>query len=183
MKKLNIGCGTDIKEGFVNLDQVKLKGVDVVHDLNKFPWPFKNNEFDYINAEQILEHLDNQVKSLQEIWRISKPGAKIHIAVPHYASPGAWFDLTHKHPFGWMSLNYMAANKIHKHSVGKRHSHEYGEKEKFNILKRKFIFGRFHKIIGVSLFAHSFPIFYEMFNIAYMLPPRHIEFWIETVKN
>jgi len=182
MKKLNIGCGTDIKKGFVNLDRAKLVGVDVIHDLNKFPWPFKDNEFDFINCDQILEHLDDIPHCLREIWRISKPRGKIHIAAPHYASPGAWFDLTHKHPFGWMSLDYMAANEIHKHSVGHMHTHEYGEKEKFNILKRKYIFGKLHKLVGISLFAHNLPLVYEMFNLAYMFPPRHIEFDMGAVK-
>jgi len=182
MKKLNVGCGADTRKGYVNLDRAKLKGVDVVHDLNKFPWPFRHNEFDFINCDQILEHLDDIPRSLRELWRISRKGAMIHIASPHYASPGAWFDLTHKHPFGWMSLDYMAANEIHKHSVGKMHSHEYGDKEKFNILRRHYIFGRFHKIVGIDLFAHRFPIVYEMFNLAYMFPPRHIEFEIEVVK-
>ena len=182
MKRLNIGCGADGKEGYINLDIAKLKGVDVVHDLQKLPWPFKDNEFDYINAEQILEHLNDIPSILIELWRVTKAGGKIHIEVPHYASPGAWFDLTHKHPFGWMSLDYMAANKIHKHSVGKRHQHEYGQKEKFNILKRGFIFGKFHKITGVSLFAHTFPFFYEMFNFAYFFPPRHMYFDLEVVK-
>lgn len=182
MKKLNVGCGTDIRKDYVNLDRVRLEGVNVIHDLNKFPWPFKNSEFDFINCDQILEHLDDIPRYLRELWRISKKDAKIHIASPHYASPGAWFDLTHKHPFGWMSLDYMAANEIHKHSVGRRHSHEYGDKEKFNILKRHYIFGKFHKIVGVGLFAHRFPIVYEMFNLAYLFPPRHIEFDIETVK-
>jgi predicted SAM-dependent methyltransferase len=181
MRKLNIGCGEDTRKGFINLDAVKLEGVDIVHNLNKYPWPFKDNEFDFINADQVIEHLDNQVKALQELWRITKEGGRIHLGVPHYASPGAWFDLTHKHPFGWMSLDYMAANKIHKHSVGKRHQHEYGQKEKFNI-KRKFIFGRLNKLIGISWLAHQHPIYYEMFNLAYLFPPRHIEFDLEVVK-
>lgn len=181
-KKLNVGCGANIKKGFINLDKVKLSGVNVVHDLNKFPWPFKDNEFDFINAEQIIEHLNDIPYVLRELWRISKKRAIIKIGVPHYASSGAWFDLTHKHPFGWMSLDYMAANKISKHSVGQRHSHEYGQKEKFNILQRKFIFGKVYKILGISWFAHQHPLFYEMFNLAYVLPPRHIEFKLEVVK-
>jgi len=37
--KLNIGCGKDIKEDYVNLDSVKLPEVDVVHNLDKYPWP------------------------------------------------------------------------------------------------------------------------------------------------
>ena len=182
MKKLHLGCGKNIKEGFINLDSVKLSGVDVVHNLNKFPWPFKDNEFDYIEANQILEHLEDIPKVLREIWRISKNKGRVHIEVPHYASPGAWFDLTHKHPFGWMSLDYMAANKIHRHSVGKIHSHEYGSKEKFNILRRKFLFGKVHRLMGLSWFAHQHPIFYEMFNLAYLFPPRHMIFDLEIVR-
>jgi|SRR3989344_2674371 len=180
MSKLNLGCGTDIRNGYINVDIERLPGVNKVVNLNKYPWPFEDNFFDEINADQVLEHLDNQVKSLQEIWRISKNGAKVHIGVPHYASPGAWTDLTHKHPFGWMSLDYMAANKIHRHSVGKKLSYEYG-KERFNI-KRRFIFGKLFRIIGISWFAHQHPIFYEMFNLAYIFPPRHIEFDLEVVK-
>ena len=41
MKKLHLGCGKVIKKGFINLDSVKLKGVDVVHNLDVYPWPFK----------------------------------------------------------------------------------------------------------------------------------------------
>ena len=64
-KKLNFGCGTRIMKGYVNLDIVKHKGVDVVHDLNKFPYPFKNGEFDEIYARFILEHLGDLVKVMR----------------------------------------------------------------------------------------------------------------------
>jgi ubiquinone/menaquinone biosynthesis C-methylase UbiE len=180
MKKLNIGCGTDIKKNYINLDSKKLKDVDVVHNLNNFPWPFKNNEFDLIEANHILEHLEDIPKCLREIWRISKKGGKVSIRGPHYASPGAWYDLTHKHPFGWMSLDYMASNRISKFSVGGIHSHEYGNKEKFEVF-RKLNFGKLHKFMGVNFFANKFPIFYEMY-LAYIFPPREIIFKLKTVK-
>ncbi len=59
LKKLNLGCGLNHREGYVNLDAVKLPGVDVVHDLNKMPYPFKTNQFDEIICQHLLEHLDN----------------------------------------------------------------------------------------------------------------------------
>ena len=37
--KLHLGCGTDIRAGWVNLDCAKLPGVDIVHDLNVLPLP------------------------------------------------------------------------------------------------------------------------------------------------
>lgn len=181
MKKLNLGCGGDIRKGYVNLDQIKLPGVDKTHNLNKFPWPFKDNEFDEILAHQVIEHLQDIPKALRELWRISKNKSKIHIGVPYFASVGAWTDLTHTHPFGWCSLDYMANNKVHKHSVGGVHNYEYGIKEKFNILKRKLVFGKLHKLLGISWFAHRFPMAYELY-VPFIFPARHIEFKIETVK-
>jgi|SRR3989344_1644318 len=179
MKKLNLGCGNNIRSGYVNLDNVKLDGVDIVHDLNKYPYPFKNNEFDEIICHHILEHLDNIPKCLKELSRIGRKGAKIKIRAPHFASYSAWTDLTHKHPFGWASLDYVASNKTHKHSVGKKLSHEYGE-ERFNV-KRKLIFGKVHRFMGMGLFANKFPLLYETF-LAYIFPPREITFELEVVK-
>ena len=57
MRRLNLGCGRKIFKNSVNLDRVKLDGVDVVHDLNKFPYPFKDESFDEIKALAVLEHL------------------------------------------------------------------------------------------------------------------------------
>jgi hypothetical protein len=38
MKKLNLGCGDDYKEGFINVDIEN--DPDVKHDLNSYPWPW-----------------------------------------------------------------------------------------------------------------------------------------------
>lgn len=35
MKKLNLGLGTDIREGWINLDRSALPGVNVVHDIEQ----------------------------------------------------------------------------------------------------------------------------------------------------
>ena len=85
MKKINLGCGLDIREGYINVDMVPGPGIDVVHDLDKFPYPFKNNEIDVVYASHIIEHLNDLPKSMAELKRICKPGAKIIIRVPHFS--------------------------------------------------------------------------------------------------
>ncbi|NUM79926.1 methyltransferase domain-containing protein, partial [bacterium] len=75
--RLNLGCGTDIIPGFINLDIVKLDGVDVVHDLSKYPYPFEENTFDEIVAIDVIEHLPSTVQVIEELYRISSPNAKI----------------------------------------------------------------------------------------------------------
>jgi predicted SAM-dependent methyltransferase len=57
MKRLNLGCGTDIRAGWINLDRSALPGVDVAHDLEQLPLPFPSESFDYVLCEDVLEHV------------------------------------------------------------------------------------------------------------------------------
>ena len=98
MKKLNLGCGGNYKEGWVNLDVIDVKK-DIKHDLNKLPYPFKDNTFDEVLMRMILEHLDNPLIKLKEIIRICKKGAKLTIIVPHAFSYANVTDLQHKTNF------------------------------------------------------------------------------------
>ena len=125
--KLNIGCGKKPLKGYINLDFVKLPGVDVVHNLNKFPYPFKNNQFDEIFADNVLEHLDDLIRVMEEIHRISKKNAKIKIIVPYYNHHFAYQDPTHKHFFTLDSFDYFTGQG----------SLSFYSKARFEIVKRK----------------------------------------------
>jgi SAM-dependent methyltransferase len=85
LKKLNLGCGKFKKEGYVNLDCYEDLDPDVVHDLNKFPYPFGDNEFDLIEADHVLEHLDDGFRAMKEMHRILKDGGTLVIKVPHFS--------------------------------------------------------------------------------------------------
>ena len=98
-RKLNAGCGRDIRAGYINLDATPLPGVDVVHDLTVFPWPFDDDTFDEVLMMSVLEHLPNVVRTVEELWRICRDGAKVVICVPHWNSRTAWLDPTHLRPF------------------------------------------------------------------------------------
>ena len=104
IKKLNLGCGYDKKKNWINLDYVADEGVDVVWDLNKFPYPFKNSEFDIVLANQVLEHVENPGGMIKEIWRITKNNAIIKINTPHFSCWQVWGDLTHRRAFNHTSL-------------------------------------------------------------------------------
>ena len=104
MKKLNFGCGRDIRKQYVNVDITPGEGVDKSFDFNVFPYPFPDSEFDEIYADNILEHLDDIPNVMRELHRISKPGGLIRIIVPYYNCYGAYNDITHKHYFSHLSL-------------------------------------------------------------------------------
>lgn len=92
MKKLNFGCGFDLKEGYDNLDKK-----DFNFDI--FPYPIKDNTYDYIYSRGVLEHLSDPWDVLIELHRISKNGAIIELSVPHYNNKSAYSSLQHKHYF------------------------------------------------------------------------------------
>ena len=102
--KLLVGCGRHHREGYVNLDIAKMPGVDVVHDLDKFPYPFKDNTFSEIVAEHVLEHLADLMSVMREFHRISKQGGIIKIVVPYYHSHGAFQDPTISVFLRWILL-------------------------------------------------------------------------------
>jgi SAM-dependent methyltransferase len=105
---LNLGCGTDIREGWVNLDRARLPGVDVVHDLSCLPLPFADGEFTEICAKDVLEHLD-YIPLLQELHRVLQVGGSLDVQVPHFTSAGNFIDPTHKRQFSIRTFEFFVA--------------------------------------------------------------------------
>ena len=99
MKKLNIGCGKDYRKGYINLDIDKNVKSDVTHNLEKFPYPFKDDSLDEIFMKHVLEHLNDTVKTMKELKRIIKKEGIIKIEVPYYKNKGAFRDPTHRRFF------------------------------------------------------------------------------------
>lgn len=58
---------------------------DVVVDLNKGLAPFESDSIDEIRAEHFLEHVEDLMLLLEEMYRVSKNGAVWNILVPHYS--------------------------------------------------------------------------------------------------
>lgn len=112
MKKLNLGSGRDIKHGWINLDSAKLPGVDVVHNIEKLPLPFKDGELDEILCQDILEHIE-YIPVLKDLHRILKPGGKLKIRVPHFTSKNNFIDPTHKKGFSIYTFEMFCKNSPH----------------------------------------------------------------------
>ena len=99
MKKLNFGCGEDVKEGYDNIDIQKGPKIIKSFDFDKFPYPLKDDLYDYVYCRNVLEHLEEPNKILNELWRICKNKAVIEIIVPYYNNKSAFGDFNHKHYF------------------------------------------------------------------------------------
>lgn len=85
MKRLNVGCGEFRKDGYVNLDIRSDVGAEVVHDLQRFPYPLPDNEFDLVEADHVLEHLRDPFAVMRELHRVAKQNGTVVIRTPHFS--------------------------------------------------------------------------------------------------
>jgi SAM-dependent methyltransferase len=109
--KLHIGAGHNIFPGWVNHDLVALPGVDTVHDLRVFPWPWADGSFDEVIAKDVFEHLPDLIRTMEELHRICKPGAKVHLSVPYWNSFEAVTDPTHVRQFNEFTFEFFDPTK------------------------------------------------------------------------
>lgn len=97
--KLNMGCGFKKLDGYWNVDVEPKCNPDEVVDLEVTPWPYEDNFFEKISADNVLEHLGHSPKVftnvIKEMYRVSKPGAEWFISVPHHRCDLYWDDYTH----------------------------------------------------------------------------------------
>jgi len=169
MKKLNLGCGKNYRDGWINLDYNTAYKTDIIWDINKFPYPFKKEEFDYVYCSHILEHVNNIFKTLNEIERILKKEGILHIIVPHFSNGNGYNDLSHKRFFGWFTFSQIIEGY-------------YNKKFNFKIIHQKFNFlAKEHEILNF-FFSWIFNIlpkhFYERF-LCWIFPVGEIELIIK----
>jgi len=100
--KLDLGCGLNKQKGYVGIDIQKHDGVDIVHDIQEFPWPIPDNSCLTILMSHMWEHIEPKYRfqMMDECWRISKCDSQLCIAAPYANS-----FLAHAHPAHYMCPN------------------------------------------------------------------------------
>ncbi len=84
MLKLNLGCGQDKLEGFVNIDRNPKLKPDVLWDLNEFPYPFEDQSVDFIQSTNVIEHLYIPLDLFfREMFRILKMNGSMRFTIPN----------------------------------------------------------------------------------------------------
>jgi SAM-dependent methyltransferase len=169
--RLNLGCGLKRLPEAVNLDISANVGADVVHDLDTTPWPFPSDSFDEVHAYDVLEHVHDVVRALEEIHRISRPGAVLHATVPHFSSANAFTDVTHRHWFSWRSFEPFDSTHELAHYSNARFKPRYS-RISFE-----------HSLVNRAVFrlANRWPHQYER-RWAWVFPAWFLYFQLEVVK-
>src|SRR3989344_6063975 len=164
---LNFGCGNIQKKGYINIDLHKIPGVDMVLDMEKYPYPFKDNSADKIACESVLQFLNDVGKTMEEFHRILKPGGVLFVHVPHFTSKNTWKNPYQKRGFSYNTLDFFQKPKY------------YYTDWKFTKIKRKLVFGKKYSFWNwiIEPIANLFPILYEDSPLR-IFPALRIEVWL-----
>ena len=171
--RLNLGCGLDVRPGWVNLDCADLPGVNVIHNLDERPFPFGDGSFAQVDCQDVLEHLD-LVPTMAEIHRILRPGGCLRIRSPHFTSFISWADPTHRRTFSAATWGFFVP--------GQALEREYYFDFSFSNVDRSLI--RFHKTrfqpwntLVERFVNHSarFQYYYEATVLARIFPALNVE--------
>lgn len=178
-KKLNLGCGIDIKEGWINLDSIAVPGVDVVHDIETLPLPFASEKFDEILAQDVLEHVD-YIPVLKDIHRILEKGGILRIRVPHFTSKNNFADPTHKKMFSVNTWDFFVRSPAASKHIEKERAY-YFDFAFHTITSRRITFEKSSRIFFYNRCTEWFfnisprvQSFYESTGLSRIFPAENI---------
>jgi predicted SAM-dependent methyltransferase len=104
--KLNLGCGLDKKQGYINIDIRKEVKPDLIWNLENIPYPFESNSIEEIIAKDVLEHFPfRKVENILKEWfRILKPQGKLYIQTPDLIA--ICYKVILNNNYTWKDISY-----------------------------------------------------------------------------
>jgi hypothetical protein len=175
--KLDIGCGRDKLPGAIGIDANPRSDADVIHDLDKRPWPFPDSSFDYVRAQDVLEHVNDFFGVMEEIFRICRDQATIEVRMPFMSSVNFATDPTHRRAGTSGTFDYFdrstqlgqyfysdAQFEVVKFSYGRAYHGSLGKL--FRVLD-KFLIPYCER--NRASYEHYFAYIYPMHEISYIL--------------
>jgi len=111
MRVLDLGCGWAKEKNAIGIDRSPLSTVDVMCDLSDFPYPFAAHSFNKIILNDVIEHLPDTIKAMEEIYRLCAPDAKVLIRVINWNSEYNAMDPTHLRQFHEKTFHFFGTFK------------------------------------------------------------------------
>ncbi len=116
--RIDLACGQHKRPNFVGVDIAKTDAVEVVHDLNVYPYPFKDNSVFEIYCGHFIEHVADIKKFMEECYRILNNQAVMLILAPYYSAVGAVQDFTHVRSISEMTFVYFNQEWLRNSKLG-----------------------------------------------------------------
>lgn len=172
---LEVGCGQVKAPGSIGVDSnLDATAADVICNLNQ-PLPFVESVFDEVRAIHLIEHMEDVMKTMAELHRVTRPGGTLYLVTPHYTDFISWCDPTHRWHLNSYSFRYFSPIHGQRHwytrlALRQRHLHVE--------------LARLWKYLGLQwLVNHCVPFrrFWEMY-LCFLIRGKQMEFTFEVEK-
>lgn len=115
---LELGCGSRrVIHGSVTIDMLDFDCVDVVGNVFEVLAAIPDACVDLSYSSHFAEHIEDFPTLMFELARVSKPGGRVRLVVPHFSNPYFYSDPTHRSNFGLYSLSYFARDGLFRRQV------------------------------------------------------------------
>jgi len=172
---LDLGCGKKKRRGALGVDFNKKSDADVIHDLNVFPYPLEGAAFDEIYIDNTLEHLDDVIRVMEEVYRLCRVGGAVVIIVPYFRSVWAALDPTHKHSFTVNSFAYFDPDD----PLCERYAYSQARFKIEKIVFNEALANRWTKRLALK-FANKWPSRYEYY-FSHFYPLDDLTFYLRKL--
>ncbi len=132
----------------IGVDIIDSDNTDIIHNLNKFPYPIKSNYADNIVAGEIIEHLKNPLEFLIECNRILKSDGRLIITTPNMTGLQYLLNI-------WK--NTEESNLNHLYAWNQELFNELAKTTKFKISKKRLITTMWNRNILCRLICFMIP--------------------------
>jgi SAM-dependent methyltransferase len=178
LKILDVGCGVKKYPGSLGLDNNPRTAADVIADLDRHPYPFRDSSFAGLRAIHVIEHVANVVKTMEEFHRIVAPGGIVRLETPHYTDFSSFCDPTHRWHLNSFSFRYFASGSIGDNGFG------YYTTAKFRERKVRVKLLALWRWLGFEVLVNAFPRFRRFweFYLCYIVRGKVMEFDFEVLK-
>jgi SAM-dependent methyltransferase len=176
MRTLDVGCGINKKAGAIGIDRNPASCADVLCELDRFPYPFRDSSFDSLQAVHVIEHVSDVIRTMEEFHRLVRAGGEVLIVTPHYTDFSSFCDPTHRWHLNSFSLRYFGEDHAGFGYYSGARFHEISVRVKLLALWRW---------LGFEALVNWFPRYRRFWEhyLCYVVRGKVIEWRLRVVKD
>jgi SAM-dependent methyltransferase len=175
MRVLDVGCGVNKRPGAIGIDRNPASRADVLAELDRPPYPFRDSSFDQVHAVHVIEHVSDVIRTMEEFHRLARPGGEVRIVTPHYTDFSSYCDPTHRWHLNSFSLRYFGPD---------HGGFGYYSAARFEEISVRVTLLALWRWLGFQLLINAFPRFRRFWEhyLCYVARGKAIEWRLRAVK-